>query len=147
MSYDQAVKWGRRHPKGTRQLMHFSTGSGFWPSQAWLEEDWTPYVDLCRECGVEPMSMEDWYNRGCGALGQCAQQLEMQRMRERRRIETMREVNAEKIARWQLELDHLNNKPSRWGEARRFAGRSAGIQLARIDWLYAHIAAANTRRD
>lgn len=31
MSYQQAMKWAKKHPKGTRQPMIFSTGSGPWP--------------------------------------------------------------------------------------------------------------------
>jgi hypothetical protein len=44
MSYKQAMKWARRHPKGTRQPLIFSTG-GSWPA---------PWCNLCdrhlREC-------------------------------------------------------------------------------------------------
>lgn len=45
----------------------------------------------------------------------------------------------EKLARWEAELARLRAAPSRWGETRRFAGRSAGNRLARIDWITARI--------
>jgi hypothetical protein len=39
MSYQQAMKWQRKHPKGTRQPMLFHTGTGSWPAA------------ICGECG------------------------------------------------------------------------------------------------
>jgi hypothetical protein len=54
-------------------------------------------------------------------------------------------MNAEtlkaKIARWSAELERLHGG-ERWGECRRFAGKSAGNRLSRIDWLYDHIGTA-----
>jgi hypothetical protein len=63
MSYIQAVKWGRKHPKGTRQPVIFSTGSGFWPSRAWLEEDWSPYVEECKKINITPLPMDEFYHK------------------------------------------------------------------------------------
>lgn len=61
MSYQQAIKWGRKHRKGTRQPLIMSTGSGFWPSRAFLEEDYFPYREKCKAEGVEPMECEEYY--------------------------------------------------------------------------------------
>jgi hypothetical protein len=53
--------------------------------------------------------------------------------------------SSEKIIRWQRELARIRGVPSRWGESRRFAGKSAGNRLARIDWLVEHIAALKAK--
>ena len=53
----------------------------------------------------------------------------------------------EKINHWQSELDRIHAVPNRWGEHRRFAGRSAGIRLERIDWLISHISTAKVKID
>jgi len=63
MSYKQAMRWGKKHPKGTRQPMVFSTGSGFWPSGAFLEDYWK-YRTECAAKGVEPLGCEAYYNFG-----------------------------------------------------------------------------------
>jgi hypothetical protein len=47
----------------------------------------------------------------------------------------------EKIRKWEAELERLHGS-ERWGESRRFAGRSAGIRLDRINWLYDHLSTA-----
>ena len=80
MSYTQTMKWGRKHPRGHRLNIIMSTGSGFWPSIAWLDDEWWPYVNFCTAHGVKPMPAEEWYKRGLGTLGRCCQQLEMQRI-------------------------------------------------------------------
>ena len=51
-----------------------------------------------------------------------------------------------KITRWETQLGHFRiaSRP-RWGESRRFAGRSAGNRLAKIDWLVAHLSDANEK--
>ena len=51
----------------------------------------------------------------------------------------------EQICKWEQELIRLHDG-SRWGESRRFAGRSAGIRLNRIDWLYKHISESKTNK-
>ena len=62
MSYSQAMKWNKKHPKGTRQPVIMSTGSGFWPSEAFLTEDYFPYLERCKKEGIEPMECEEYYN-------------------------------------------------------------------------------------
>ncbi len=61
MSYAQAMKWSRKHPKGTRQPVLMSTGSGFWPAKAWLDHEYFPYRDACQTIGVEPIGCEAFY--------------------------------------------------------------------------------------
>lgn len=61
MSYAQMRRWNRQHPKGTRQPIILSTGSGFWPSHAFMTEDYFPYVERCKAEGVEPMDCEHYY--------------------------------------------------------------------------------------
>jgi hypothetical protein len=62
MSYSQAMKWNKKPPKGTRQPVIMSTGSGFWPSGAFLTEDYFPYLERCKKEGIEPMECEEYYN-------------------------------------------------------------------------------------
>lgn len=71
MSYEDEMLWQQQHPKGIQpRPPNFSTGSGFWPSIAWLERDWWPYVDLCRSRGLEPLlDQEEFYKLGLGSLG------------------------------------------------------------------------------
>ena len=64
MNYRQAMAWERKHPRGTRQPLNFSTGSGFWPSGAFLEDDYFPYLERCKQSNTQPMSCEDYYNLG-----------------------------------------------------------------------------------
>jgi hypothetical protein len=61
MSYEQAMKWNRRHPKGTRQPILMSTGSGFWPSGAFLD-DYFKYREKCKAEDKEPLECEQYYN-------------------------------------------------------------------------------------
>ena len=61
MSYKQAIRWSRKHPKGTRQTVIMSTGSGFWPAGSWLENNYYPYLDACKTADVEPMKAEQFY--------------------------------------------------------------------------------------
>jgi len=61
MSYVKAMKWNRRHVKGTRQPVIMSTGSGFWPAHAWLEREWWTYLERCKAQGIEPMECEQYY--------------------------------------------------------------------------------------
>ena len=62
MSYKQAMEWGKTHRKGTKQPLIMSTGSGFWPSRSFMEEDFIPYLKECKAEGVEPMECQDYYN-------------------------------------------------------------------------------------
>lgn len=61
MSYSQAMQWNRKHPKGTRQPMVFSTGSGFWPSVAFLD-DYAEYITECATTNTTPLSCRDYYD-------------------------------------------------------------------------------------
>ncbi len=62
MSYNKAMKWGRKHIKGTRQPVIMSTGSGFWPSIAFIENTFIPYIEKCKAENVQPMTSEELYN-------------------------------------------------------------------------------------
>lgn len=62
MSYAQAMKWGKKHPKGTRQTVIMSTGSGFWPSYSYLVGKYFPYREACERIGVEPLECRKHYN-------------------------------------------------------------------------------------
>jgi hypothetical protein len=61
MSYSKAMKWNKRHPKGTRQTCIMHTNSGFTPAIAWLEHKWWPYLEKCQTQGIEPMECETYY--------------------------------------------------------------------------------------
>jgi hypothetical protein len=50
----------------------------------------------------------------------------------------------ERKQRWEQELARMPSG-SRWGESRRFAGRSAGIRTERRQWLISHIAEAESK--
>ena len=71
MSYAKAMKWGARHPKGTRQPVLMHTNSGFWPSGAYLQEDFWPYLDACKVIGVEPLACEAHYRAQCRGGNLC----------------------------------------------------------------------------
>ena len=60
-TYAQAMKWGRKHPKGTNQPVIMSTGSGFWPSGGFLKHDYWPYLERCKRSGTEPIGCEAFY--------------------------------------------------------------------------------------
>jgi len=62
MSYKQAMKWAKKHPKGTRQNVIMSIGSGFWPSGAYLTEVYFPYREQCEKDGIEPLGCEEYYH-------------------------------------------------------------------------------------
>lgn len=70
MSYAKAMKWAKQHPKGTRQPVLMSTGSGFWPSGGYLRDDYWPYRAACEALGVEPLECKAHYDLQCrgGAL-------------------------------------------------------------------------------
>ena len=63
MSYAQAMKWSGKHPKGTKQTIIMSTGSGFWPAYSWLTDTYGPYCEACKEAGLEPWDAERFYRR------------------------------------------------------------------------------------
>lgn len=63
MSYRKMMKHAtnpRRYKK--TQPMLFSTGSGFWPSGAFLKNEYWPYLEKCKKLGVVPLSCEKFYN-------------------------------------------------------------------------------------
>ena len=45
----------------------------------------------------------------------------------------MPRYTVEQVAKWEEELRRIRCTRSRWGETRRFAGRSAGLRLEKID--------------
>jgi hypothetical protein len=61
MSYEKAMRWSRAHPKGTRQPVLMSTGSGFWPAHSWLQGSFWPYLEACQAAGVKPLECEAFY--------------------------------------------------------------------------------------
>ena len=63
MSYAQAMRWSRKHPRGTRQPVVMSTGSGFWPAHSWLKEVFWPYCEACKAAGLKPWDAEAFYRR------------------------------------------------------------------------------------
>jgi hypothetical protein len=63
MSYAQATKWQKKHPKGTKQPVLMHTGSGFWPAWSWIERDYLPYVAACEAVGVKPLEQEPYYKK------------------------------------------------------------------------------------
>jgi hypothetical protein len=72
MSYAKMMRWQKRHPKGTRQPVIMSTGSGFWPSKSYLEDSYFPYSEACKAAGVEALPCKMHYDlslRNC-ALAQ-----------------------------------------------------------------------------
>lgn len=65
MSYKQAMKWARKHTRGTKQPVIMSTGSGFWPSHAFMMKNYFPYREQCKQEGKEPLTAEEYYNSIC----------------------------------------------------------------------------------
>jgi hypothetical protein len=61
MSYIKAMRWNKKHPKGTRQPLLMSSNSGFWPSTSFLTEDYWPYLEKCKSNGINPLSCEQYY--------------------------------------------------------------------------------------
>lgn len=61
MNYNKAMKWGKKHPKGTKQPILMHTNSGFIPSITWLENKWFPYLEKCKSESITPMECEAYY--------------------------------------------------------------------------------------
>ncbi len=61
MSYEKAMKWNKKHPKGTKQVCIMHTNSGFTPSVAFLET-YFEYREECMQKNIEPKSCEYYYN-------------------------------------------------------------------------------------
>lgn len=71
MSYAKAIKWGKKHPKGTRQPVVMHTNSGFWPSHSFLKEFWK-YQEACKASNVEPLECKPYYDANlCGHVMAC----------------------------------------------------------------------------
>jgi len=66
MSYKQAMRWSKKHPKGTKQPVLMSTGSGFWPAKSWIDNCWLPYAAACESLAIEPCNMERFYHSTIG---------------------------------------------------------------------------------
>lgn len=63
MSYAQAMRWHKKHPRGGKpQYMGFSAGSGFWPSISWTNNDWIPYLKECEKLKTQPFQEQTLYN-------------------------------------------------------------------------------------
>jgi hypothetical protein len=60
MSYNKMMKWNKKHRKGTKQPIIMSTGSGFWPSGAFIEE-WIEYTKVQKTRGMTFLSCEEYY--------------------------------------------------------------------------------------
>ena len=62
MSYSKMMRRSRNAKKYKIQPMLFSTGSGFWPSGAFLKNKYWPYLERCKKNGIEPLPCEKFYN-------------------------------------------------------------------------------------
>jgi hypothetical protein len=60
MSYTKMMKWNKTHRKGTKQPILMSTGSGFWPSGASIDE-WVEYAKELKAQGKTFLSCEEYY--------------------------------------------------------------------------------------
>jgi len=65
------MAWGKKHRKGTHQHVQFSTGTGFWPSQGYLENHYGPYCAACGQIGCKPLKPEEHYNLTCLGRAWC----------------------------------------------------------------------------
>ncbi len=61
MSYEKAMKWNRKHPKGTTQPILMHTESGFTPSMVFLDKYFN-YRNKCEVAGITPADCEDYYH-------------------------------------------------------------------------------------
>jgi hypothetical protein len=61
MSYAKAMKWNRKHPKGTRQPVLMHTESGFTPSISFLDKYFN-YRERAEAAGIEPHECEFYYH-------------------------------------------------------------------------------------
>lgn len=60
MSYAKAMKWNRKHPKGTRQPILMHTESGWTPSNSYLTK-YFEYRERCEKAGIEPAECKEYY--------------------------------------------------------------------------------------
>jgi len=61
MSYEKAMKWNKKHPKGTQQPVLMHTESGFTPSYSFLNRYFN-YRERCETAGIEPAGCQEYYN-------------------------------------------------------------------------------------
>jgi hypothetical protein len=61
MSYEKAMKWNRKHPKGTKQPILMHTESGFTPSESFLVKYFN-YRGIAENLGLTPIDCEQYYN-------------------------------------------------------------------------------------
>ena len=71
MSYNQAMKWQKTHRKGTHQPIIMHTNSGFWPSYAFLMEDYIPYTEQCKINEIIPITCQEYYNAIINGIQTC----------------------------------------------------------------------------
>lgn len=71
MSYKQAMRWAKKHPRGTRQPVLMHTGSGFWPAWSWTVGMLQPYIAACAAIGVEPVNGKEFYDLTCSGRDWC----------------------------------------------------------------------------
>jgi hypothetical protein len=64
VNYKQAMKWSRKHPKGTKQPVIMSTNSGFWPSRGTIES-YQCYADACQKIDAQPLPIKEHYDLSC----------------------------------------------------------------------------------
>jgi hypothetical protein len=62
MSYKKAMRWNKKHPKGTKQPVIMHTNSGFWPSGAFLKQ-YAAYVAQCKKDHISALGCEAYYNQ------------------------------------------------------------------------------------
>jgi hypothetical protein len=63
MSYNKAIKWNKKHPKGTKQPVIMHANSGFWPSIAFSKK-WIKYAEECESKGETYLDIESYYRKG-----------------------------------------------------------------------------------
>lgn len=62
MSYEKAMKWSKKHPKGTKQPILMHTESGFTPSLSFYKK-WLLYATPLDNLGLPYMDMETYYHK------------------------------------------------------------------------------------
>jgi len=61
MSYEKAMKWNKKHPKGTKQPILMHTESGFTPSNSFLNR-YFQYREQAENLGFQPIECERYYH-------------------------------------------------------------------------------------
>lgn len=60
MSYAKAMKWNKKHPKGTKQPVIMHTNSGFWPSGSFIKK-WVAYAEKQEAADLPYLDCETYY--------------------------------------------------------------------------------------